>query len=51
MRMLFPPPYIKSLPHSRFYCHFDFSVKSDFIRAMGARPSLLLCVQVLGANV
>ena len=36
-----PPPYIRSLPHSRFYCHFVFSVKSDNIRVMVAWPSLL----------
>ena len=45
--MLYPPPYIISLPHSRFYCHFVFSVKSDCIRVMGAWPYLLLCVHVL----
>ena len=37
---------IRSLPHSQFYCHFVFSVKSDCIRVIGARPSLLLFVHV-----
>ena len=45
--MLYPPPYTRSLPHSRFYCHFVFSVKSDCIRVMGARPSLLFCSLLL----
>ena len=29
--MLYPLPYIRSLPHSQFYCHFVFSMKSDWI--------------------
>ena len=45
--MLYPPPYIRSLPHSRFYCHLVFSVKSDFSRVMRARPSLLFCSLLL----
>ena len=45
--MLYPPPYIRSLPHSRFYCHYVFSVKSDFSRVMRARPSLLICSLLL----
>ena len=48
--MLYPPPYIRSLPHSRFYCHFVFSVKSDFSRVMGARPSLLCYVHTILAR-
>ena len=47
----------RPLPHSRFYCHFVFSVRSDFSRVMGARPSLLCYVHTIlarpdiGANV
>ena len=48
--MLNLPPYIRSLPHSRFYCHFDFSVKSDCSRVMRARPSLLFCVYTILAR-
>ena len=39
--MFYPPPYIRSLSNSRCYCHFVFSVKSDYIRVIGARPSSL----------
>ena len=45
--MHYPPPYIRSLPHSQFYCHFVFSVKSDCMCVMGARPSLLFCSLLL----
>ena len=48
--MLYPPPYIRSLPHSRFYCHFVFSVISDFSRVTGARPSLLCYVHTILAS-
>ena len=48
--MLYPPPYIRSLPHSRFYCHFVFSVKSYFSRVMRARPSLLCYVHTILAR-
>ena len=45
--LLYLPPYIRSLSHSRFYCHFVFSVKSDFSRVMRARPSWLFCSLLL----
>ena len=48
--MLYSPPYIRSLPHSRFYCHFVFSVKTDFRRVMRARPSLLCYVHTILAR-
>ena len=48
--MLYPPPYIRGLPHSRFYCHFVFSVKSDCIRVMGARSSLLCYLHTILAR-
>ena len=48
--MLYPPPYIRSLPHSQFYCNFVFSVKSDCICVMGARPSLLCVCTYMAAN-
>ena len=48
--MLYPPSYIRSLPHSRFYRHFVFSVKSDFSRVMDARPSLLCYVHTILAR-
>ena len=48
--MLYPPPYIRSMPDSRFNCHFVFSLKSDFIRVMGARPSLLCYVHTILAR-
>ena len=48
--MIYPPPFIRSLPHSRFYCHFVFSVKSDFSRVMRARPSFLFCVHTILAR-
>ena len=48
--MLYSPPYIRSLPHSRFYCDFVFSVKTDFRRVMRARPSLLCYVHTILAR-
>ena len=41
--MLYPPPYIRSLPHSRFYCHFVFFCEVC-IHVIGAWPSLLCYV-------
>ena len=38
--------YQKFATFTFFFCHFVFSVKSDCIRLMGARPSLFLCVHV-----
>ena len=37
-------PYIRSLPHSWFYCHFVFSMKSDGCNRMF---SLLCCVMYI----
>ena len=45
--MFYPPPYIRSLSNSRFYCHFVFSVKSDCILVIGARPSSLCYIHTM----
>ena len=51
--MLYLLPYIRSLPHSWFYCHFVFSMKSDRIAVKDTTGYLadfvVLCTYI-GAN-
>ena len=51
--MLYPPPYIRSLPHACFfYCHFVFSMKCDWIAVTDTTRCIaffvVLCTYIRG---